>query len=230
MKIFSELFIQGTLEQLEQFVNDIGHYTTSEWELVKKTNSYKDYLFFVYKGNKVDNAQVSIHLGDSLQKGELKVGNIVPINKNELSVEEYNNVLNKFYNDIILPYKKSGTGLNISELSEDIFHPENIITVNALEKLKNFCLSANKSTGSSHPLDKERWFDFICQTVDDEKIFDSTTLANFLQDESYWGKKDDDFIGVMGEFAWDEEQAWELASEYEELCGILKYYKETREI
>ena len=88
--------------------------------------------------------------------------------------------------------------------------------------------NANKSTGSSHPFDQERWFDFICQTVDDDRIFDYTTLANFLQDETYWGKKSEEFIGVIGEFSWDEEHAYELASEYERACEILQYYKKTR--
>lgn len=78
--------------------------------------------------------------------------------------------------------------LNISQPSNDIFEPTTIISKVALEKLKVFCILANKSTGSSRPSDRERWFDFICQTVDDGKMFKYSTLANFLQDEKYWGK------------------------------------------
>ena len=97
-----------------------------------------------------------------------------------------------------------------------------------IDKLKAFCNGANKSTGSSHPCDQERWFDFICQTVDDGMMFDYSTLADFLQDESYWGKKDPGFLGVMGSFAWDEEHAYQLAAEYENACILLQYYKKTR--
>lgn len=89
-------------------------------------------------------------------------------------------------------------------------------------------MHANKSTGSSHPCDEERWFDFICQTVDDEKIFDYDILFGFLTDEEYWGKKDPDFLGAIGQFAWDEEKGAELASEYENYVRILQYYKKTR--
>lgn len=103
-----------------------------------------------------------------------------------------------------------------------------MISETVLEKLKRFCSVANKSTGSSHPCDQKRWFDFICQTVDDGKIFDYSTLASFLQDETHWGKKPDDFIGVMGSYAWEEEQAYELATEYENLCEVLRYYKKSR--
>ena len=60
-------------------------------------------------------------------------------------------------------------------------------------------------------------------------MFDYSTLAEFLQDEDYWGTKDSDFLGAMGHFAWDEDHAYQLASEYENACMLLQYYKRTRE-
>ena len=56
-------------------------------------------------------------------------------------------------------------------------------------------------------------------------MFDYLTPYKFLQDESYWGKKEEVFLGVMGHFAWDESHADQLASEYEKSCEILQYYK-----
>jgi len=230
MKTYRELYFRGTSQQLSDFVDHIGKYATGDWELKPRKERWKDYLFFEYKGFIVDKANVSIHVGDRITKGELNVGNIVPIEKSQLSVEEYNAVLMRFYEDVIVPYKEQGTELNISQPSDDIFNPTTVISEKALEKLKLFCNSANKSTGSSHPCDRERWLDFICQTVDDNKMFDYSTLSNFLQDENYWGQKPDEYIGVMGDYAWEEEQAYELASEYENMCEILLYYKKTRGI
>jgi hypothetical protein len=230
MKTYRELYFKGTEKQLLEFVNQIGEYAVGDWKLEKKSERWKDYLCFDYVGELVDKACVSIYIGDKISKGELRVGNIVPLEKNELSVDEYNTILLKFYDDVIKPYKKFGTELNILQPSDDIFDPTSVISETALKKLRLFCTAANKSTGSSHPYDRERWFDFICQTVDDGKMFDYSTLASFLQDETYWGKKSDDFIGVMGDYAWDEEHAYELASEYESLCEILCYYKKTRGI
>lgn len=230
MKTYRELYFKGTTKQLSEFVDQIGKYAVGDWKLRKQSERWKDYLFFDYLGNHVDKASVSIYVGDELAKGELRVGNIVPIEKNQLSVDEYNAVLLQFYGDVIKPFKESGTELKILQPSDDIFDPTTVISEVSLKKLKLFCSAANKSTGSSHPCDQERWFDFICQTVDDGKMFDYSTLANFLQDEAYWGKKPDDFIGVMGSYAWDEEHAYELASEYDNLCEILLYYKKTRGI
>lgn len=230
MKIYRELYFKGSPKQLSKFVKEIEKYALGDWSFKKENGHSKDYLFFDYEGEMVDKARVCIHLGDDIEKGEIKVVNIVPISKDELTVDEYNSVLLQFYNDIIKPYKEQNTEINISQPSDDSFNPTSIISEEALEKLELFCNAANKSTGSSHPYDKERWFDFICQTVDDGKMFDYSTLSNFLSDESYWGKKPDDFIGGMGRYAWDKEKALELASEYESLCEIVEYYKNKKGI
>lgn len=230
MKTFRELYFRGTQRQLSEFVEHFRDYAGECWKSEKLTDRWKDYLFIDYLGELVDKARVSIFIGDRIETGELKVGNIVPLEKNQLSVEEYNAVLMQFYDDVILPFLESGTELIILQPSDDKFDPTSVISPTALKKLELFCSAANKSTGSSHPFDQERWFDFICQTVDDGQMFDCSTLESFLQDKSYWGEKADDFIGVMGDYAWDEEHAYELASEYENACEILCYYKKLRGI
>lgn len=92
------------------------------------------------------------------------------------------------------------------------------MTQQELDKLESFCNAANKTTGSTHPMDRERWFDFICLTVEDNNVIDSTILARFLQDESYWGKRPEDYLGAMGKYAWSEQ-----------LASILSYYREKYE-
>lgn len=227
MKIYRELYFKGTPEQLSNFVNQIGEYAVGDWNLVETSSNREEYLCFDYMGEEVDKSRVFIYIGDILTDEEIRVVNIVPLEKSRLTVEEYNAILLKFYDNIIEPYKEDGTDLEISELSDDNFDPRTVITDIALEKLELFCSLANKSTGSSHPCDKERWFDFICQTVDDGKIFDYGTLAEFLQDEDYWG---DNSNRVIDDCAWSEEQAYKLADEYESACDILEYYKQSRGI
>lgn len=230
MKTYRELYFKGNSQQLIKFVSDIGEYTTGDWIKVPTLDGWKEYLFFDYSGKEVDKARISIYLGNKIDDGVLNVGNIIPLEKSKLNIDEYNNVLIKFYNDVIKPYKETSVGLEISQPTDDVFHPTTVITEEALRKLKAFCNGANKSTGASHPCDRERWFDFICQTVDDNRMFDAETLAKFLQDENYWGEKTNGFIGVLGRYAWDEEKAYELASEYERLCEVIEYYKREKGI
>ena len=229
MKTYRELYFKGSPAQLEKFLQDIKNYSTSVWQFGCEDRYSSSWIYFDYLGKSVDNARVCITAGKDITRGELKVSNIVPLEKNQLSIDEYNAVLQKFYEDVIKPYKETHHELNIPQPSDDIFDPKTIITEKALRKLEAFCNGANKSTGSSHPSDQERWFDFICQTVDDGRMFDYSTLAEFLQDEDYWGTKDSDFLGAMGHFAWDEDHAYQLASEYENACVLLQYYKRTRE-
>ena len=228
LKTFCELYFRGTPSSLEHFSDEIQQYATGEWTSGIKNFSDAHWIYFDYSGSEVNKASVCINLPLSKPTDELYVTNIVPLEKSQLSVDEYNAVLRKFYADIVVPYKETHHNIEISQVTDDIFDPTTVITKAALEKLERFCYAANKSTGSSHPCDQERWFDFICQTVDDNKMFDYMTLYKFLQDESYWGKKDDDFLGVVGHFAWDETRAEQLASEYEQACEILQYYKKTR--
>lgn len=228
MKIYRELYFRGTPSQLSKFAEEISNYVTGDWHFVTKDadGEYKKYLFFDYMGKKVDNARVSIYLGDRINSGEVNVGNIIPLIKNQLSIEEYNAVLMLFYNEIVVPYKKQNNYLSIPQPTDDIFDPLTIMSETSLKKLKAFCGGANKSTGSSHPCDKERWLNFILQTVEEDRILDSDTLCRFLQDEESWGKKPNDYMGVMGDYAWDEESAYELSMEYETISEAMKYYKE----
>ena len=228
MKTYRELYFKGDPSQLEGFTNDITKYIPNNWEYGREDKHTSAWIYFDYLGTEVDNARVCIATGEYIARGEIKVTNIVPLEKDQLSIDEYNAVLQKFYEDIIVPYKVSNTQIIITEPSEDEFDPKTVISGEALAKLEAFCNGANKSTGSSHPCDQERWFDFICQTVDDDRMFDYSTLADFLQDESYWGKKEPGFLGVMGSFAWDEDHAYQLAAEYESACLLLQYYKKTR--
>lgn len=123
----------------------------------------REYLLFNYIENEVDKAQVSIFFGNRNDVTKLKVTNIVPTIKAELKISEYNKVLHKFYEDVIRPYKADNYYIQISELTSYEFNPLTFISSNALAKLKTFNVNANKSIGASHPCDKERWFEFICQ-------------------------------------------------------------------
>ena len=231
MRIYKELIFEGDKSARDHLNTSIYEVFPKDWIKPKESYLLKDYIVADYVGNVVPRAEVSIYYGpETWRKGSVKVGNIVPLEKDQLTIEEYNEILELFYTDIVIPYCKKYPELHIEGPTSDIFEPLNYISKEALDKLTRFCNSANKSTGSSHPSDEKRWFDFICQTVDDKRIFSYDTLYEFLKDEDYWGKKDAGYLGVMGSFAWSEEKASELAAEYENYVRILQYYKNTRKL
>ena len=225
MRIYKELSFVGEKQVLDRFKQEAKLFARCDWKH-SYSERMKDYIVFDYLGDKAEHAEISIYCGpDSWRKGYIKVGNIVPLDKNQLTIDEYNTLLDLFYTEVIVPNIEKIEGVKVVGPESDLFDPLKYISKDALNKLVLFCNGANKTTGASHPCDEQRWFDFICQTVDDDRVFDYDTLFRFLVDEEYWGKKSQGFIGAVGHFAWDEEHAEKLATEYDNYVRLLKFYK-----
>lgn len=85
MKTFCELYFKASPEKLEQFVDDIQDFVTENWSVEIIDKPGMQWIEFEYRGNRVDQAAVFIAKGECLHKGELRVNNIVPLEKNKLS-------------------------------------------------------------------------------------------------------------------------------------------------
>ncbi len=219
MKIYKELKFIGNKNTLDNFTSKIYDYFPTWWVKSSNVKMLKEYILADYVGDKAPHAEVSIYFGEYVKNDyQITVGNIVPLEKSQLTVDEYNKILDLFYSDIILSYCSKNKDLKIEGPTSGKFEPRDYITDEALRKLTVFCAIANKSTGSAHPSDEEKWFDFVCQTVDDDRTFDYDVLYSFLVDEEYWENK--------GITAWSKDKADDLASEYESYVKLLRYYKQ----
>ncbi len=224
MEKISEMYLFGFGKDVYCYQKEMSKNLHAKWNCQTKSIGTSDYLLFDFVGSEVEKSTVFL-LGSEYEGREcVKVVNIIPIVADELSIEQYNGVLQKFYNDVVKPAQNDGRLMDVVGPTSDVFSPTDYISKFALCKLERFCNAANKTTGTSHPSDKELWFDFVCQTVDDGKMFDVDLLSEFLADESYWGRRENNMI-VSGRFAWDINMADKLADEYEKLCDVLKYYK-----
>ena len=81
----------------------------------------------------------------------------------------------------------------------------------AADALRRFNALANKSTGASHPYDRQRWFDFVIQTHTDRSELDPDLLHRWLIESEDW----------------PEDQASDLAIEYERSRALLARFEET---
>lgn len=216
MKVFKDLYIYGDQYSVETFFEQIYNKLPRDWEKSKQADKLKDYLLITYSGRLLPKAMVSLNYSLCQEKKCLKIGNIVPIDKSQLTMEEYNKILDLFLSEVVIPYCEKDMHLKYKVSETDIFDPLVYISNLSLKKLIIFCINANKNTGSAHPCDEERWFDFICQTVNDDRVLPSEKLKQFLMDTDYWEKK--------GTKSWDEKIAEELTSQYEICVDILKYF------
>jgi hypothetical protein len=139
-----------------------------------------------------------------------RVTNIVPVEVGELSIREYNSLLNDFRHRILDAVAKAGDfELEVTPSIQTIDH---WIGAPAATALRRFSSLANKSTGAAHPLDRDRWFDFVIAVYHANEAISTDLLARWLQE-------------VEG---WSSEFAYELAGEYETLLSFLKHYEERR--
>ena len=139
----------------------------------------------------------------------LEVTNIVPLQLSELSHRDYNAILEDFAEQIARP-ASNPTGF-VVELSGSTVQIEDKLSVAAADALRRFNALANKSTGASHPYDRQRWFDFVIQTHTDRSDLDSDLLHRWLIESEDW----------------PEDQASDLAIEYERSRALLARFEET---
>lgn len=138
------------------------------------------------------------------QNETLWVSNIVPTEESELTYDQYNFALEHFYGNIVRPAIE-GT-LITAELTSDQISIGRIAGEKVEKAIVQFSNLANKSTGSSHPLDRKRWLEFLV-----------------LAHEARSGLHSDIIIRTLVELGWSEEKAIELSIQFEFAEDLLSY-------
>ncbi|MCR3953542.1 hypothetical protein [Aeromonas hydrophila] len=139
------------------------------------------------------------------KNNEWYVPNIVPRECNELGIDLYNAILLDFWNSIKDISVRAGVDVKITDSA---LSDESLLGAVGAKCLRAFSLLANKSTGSSHPSDRKRWFDFILNTYH----LDTFSI--------------EDLIEILKKQGWPENIAHRLAAEYEFAQELLSYAKE----
>jgi hypothetical protein len=208
MKVFRELFIRGGSAQLEAVGEDICRSLSDGWtrdaeaEAHMRSMTEKVYCFACPKHQHRSAATVFLLNKDP---GTLWVANIISHEKSELTYEEYNAIMEDFYRKLAEPAAgRNGAQAEMTEPQADL---ERWLPPEVSEKLRLFCSIANKRTGSSHPMDRERWYDFIVAAHESDADFSASMLARWLAEAG----------------GWDDELAVKLAIEYEFARGLLAY-------
>ena len=127
-----------------------------------------------------------------------EVANIVPLELGELGVARYNDVLNDFVRRIVEP--ASNDARFLMNLGEREHHLTHWTSEEAAAALHRFSVTANKSTGSSHPADRGRWFEFIFAVQRARGRLDSDVLARWLVEVEEWPSDIAEDLVVQYEF------------------------------
>ena len=114
MRVYKELSFGGDKLSFDTLFSEIYNYFPADWSKPKNSRLLKNYIVADYIGDLAPHAEVSIYYGaDSWREGYIQVGNIVPLDKDQLTIDEYNKILELFYTDIVIPYCEKHTNIKV---------------------------------------------------------------------------------------------------------------------
>lgn len=141
----------------------------------------------------------------------LKVTNIVPLEVSHLDYNEYNKIINAFYQTFVATLKNNNEyKILLSSAYPSIINLANKRTADKLVLWETLC---NPDDGNLHPNDEQRWFDFIITAAQTHSPLDSEILKRWLVEDKKWIDNEN---GVVER----------LCSEYENGVRLIQYYEE----
>lgn len=205
MKVFRDLTIEypGTLDELTDLLvleTEDSNWERNEEHDIRDGTVSSPIICFQYSGEIID--QIASLFIANKEEDTFYVSNIVPEN-GSLSHEEYNDLIDSFFETINNIRHKGVTDISRST-NEIIF--EEVVPDNIQKAFFAFSRAANKSTGSSHPMDKERWYDFICLVYREQYEMNHDLMKSRLIEDG-----------------WSEDKAFDLVIEFEFGIGLLKH-------
>jgi hypothetical protein len=138
----------------------------------------------------------------------LSVTNIIPTQTIQLSIPTYNAILEEFYARFASPAADEMNATH--ELTKDNVEIEDWAGKRAANLLRAFAGSANKSTGSAHPLDRKRWEAFLVAAHRDHAKLSAGELQRWLVEVEHWPED------VAADLAIEYEQGRSLLAEYDQ--------------
>lgn len=224
MKIYQDLLLLKGFKEKEKldFLKKVKETLPANWifqktliENYEKNSGLSAKNILVVLSPEIKSKKANIWLRAT--ENAIEVINIVPVNSKELSFDEYNTILNEFLDNCILSVQ--GYENIPVEMSLDDISLQEILPSNVYQLLCQWEIGCNKDTGNTHPIDEERWLEFLISL---HKAFGSQfdyPKENFieifkrwlLEEKKEWDNRDD----VVYKLIRDLEYGLELLEKYD---------------
>lgn len=211
IEVFQDLTLASGKGDLTSIRTSLINHQTPGWvhdpdqesDLRKYSSGDEDIIQFRYVGSDLPQASLTLWARES----GYAVTNIVPSKRGQLSVSEYNALLQNFVGQVVQP-AQSEVGF-VQSLTDPVRKLDSWISQGAAEALRRFSALANKSTTNSHPNDSERWEQFVVAVhLEEGQPLGTDILMQWL-------------VEIDG---WDEQSAQKLAIDYEKGLSLLETY------
>lgn len=138
--------------------------------------------------------------------GNIKVINIVPpkSGNDALTKEQYNRIVDFFNNTVLQPLMGNRYRIIVTS---DTVKMEDIIP-KSYQSLVRFVESTSIESPFSHPLDREKWYEFVCKLSSNNEYLSSGDLRQWLLEDM---GRDDNLVDI-------------IIDKYEDATELLDYY------
>ncbi|MGB8888610.1 MAG: hypothetical protein WCC87_17910 [Candidatus Korobacteraceae bacterium] len=207
MEIYADLKITGE-DNLEQFLESLGDTLPEGWSRNHKAEAglsvppkWRQYCF--HCDSRAGRIAGDVWVSCSLQEGAY-VSNVLPGGETGLSSltpAQYHEILESFRDEVLLPVTR-GKHLQVylGDYTVDIEH---WLSEDSAKLLRGFSRLANKSTGSSHPLDRKRWLDFVITAHREHSTLHADELGRWLVESEGWTDDMAEHLAVQYQFGRD---------------------------
>ena len=191
MKKYIELSIKGKEESIVDFVERLKAVSSDAFKFkeVREDNVLRDgyYVEFIAKRTSDYKSRI-ILIWD--EEG-LRMCNVIPKTVSFLEVEQYNSVVRHFYEDVVESTK--GNEIN-AVITKEENAMQDLISAPSYRALVLWESLCNKNSPISHPNDRERWMDFICELYSNGDRLSLSDFRNWLIEDKgwYYNPEDDD--------------------------------------
>ncbi len=211
MKVFKDLELLIAAKDRSIFFDRIEHLLDKGWirdhDKEKWASETGDGIFYIFVCDQKDDRSAALLAFATRSTNAVYVSNIVPNQISQLDYDQYNFILTEFHDLFVRPSaKEMGISVKMTAESQTL---EDWISKSTADKLRRFSALANKSTGSSHPHDEDRWYEFLVSEVLNHDDIDSLRLRRWLVEEGDWS----------------DDIADKLTSQFVEGIDLLKFYR-----
>jgi hypothetical protein len=203
MKAYGNLVVRGSERALEDFIVALEKRHAGGWTRHHKREAEvstaalgKMYCFACT----ADGARPACELWLRMHSDDsLDVSNILPQESPSLTYDQYNSVLSDFYRTCAEPAAKD-VGVDVEFGNADL-RLEDFVSAKTAKLLRSFSTLANRSI--LHPLDRERWNEFLASAYREGAKLDPSLLKRWLIEEEKWPEDDAITLAIEYEHARD---------------------------
>jgi hypothetical protein len=200
MKIYKTLSIKNSsTETLVSFLRTIIFKLSTDWkyraDLLEEYSIKEQREIACFDSPAIDGEKALIWM--VISRDELKIVNIVPTTRDSFTVDEYNQILDQFYDDCIanvINTQVANVAINI-----EIFDIKQIAGVATFEALQLWEGTCDRATGNVASKDSARWMNFVVTAYHEKSALTADLFVRWLEEEKNWD--DDDLLcKIVGDF------------------------------